>query len=464
MPLKFFNTLSRKEDEFKPLDPEGKKVSLYCCGPTVYNFAHIGNFRTFIFQDILRRHLESHGYDVRHVMNITDVEDKIIKAVQQNGETLKSLTGRYEEAFLADLAVLGCLKPKIMPRATEHVDDIISFIKKLEEKGVAYKASDGSIYFSLDKFPSYGKLSRLDRTQLKPGERVSQDEHVKEAYGDFALWKSYDSKDGAVTWESPWGKGRPGWHIECSCMSMKHLGDTLDIHCGGEDLIFPHHEDEIAQSEALTGKPFSRYWLHAAHLLVNGQKMSKSAGNFYTLRDLTQKGYSGRAIRYVLSSAHYRLPLNFTLEGLDSAQQSLKRIDNWVERLASKSVGAVAQKKPGQVFQKFQSALDEDLNISEALGVLFEAVTESNRAMDENKLGPQEAADLLFDWELIENVLGLPKESKQSIPAEVIALAQDRDAARKAKDWKRSDDLRNALKEKGWSVKDSPEGFKLAPL
>lgn len=233
MSLHFFNTLSRTEEEFRASDPSGKRVSLYCCGPTVYNYAHIGNFRTFIFQDVLRRLLESHDYDVQHVMNITDVEDKIIRTVRETGEALPSLTRRFEAAFLEDLAALGCLSPKILPRATEHISDIVEFIKKLEERGVAYKTSDGSVYFSLDKFPSYGKLSRLDRSQLKPGARVTQDEHVRESYGDFALWKAYDEKDGAVSWESPWGRGRPGWHIERSCMSMKHLGATLDIHSGG---------------------------------------------------------------------------------------------------------------------------------------------------------------------------------------------------------------------------------------
>jgi cysteinyl-tRNA synthetase len=462
MPLVLFNTLSRAEEEFRPLDSAGKEVTFYCCGPTVYNYAHIGNFRTFVFQDLLRRHLESHHFNVRHVMNITDVEDKIIRTVRETGEALPALTRRFENAFLEDLDALGCLRPKVLPRATEHVIEIVDFIKKLEEQGIAYRTSDGSVYFSLEKFPSYGKLSRLDRSQLKPGARVSQDEHVREAYGDFALWKSYDKQDGDVSWESPWGRGRPGWHIECSCMSIKHLGMTLDIHCGGEDLIFPHHEDEIAQSEALTGKPFVRFWLHAAHLLVNGQKMSKSAGNFYTIRDLVQKGYSGREIRYVLLSAHYRLPVNFTLEGLDAARQTLGRLEAWVERLTTLSKNAVAKEKPGKLFQVFQKSLDQDLNISEALGQLFEAVRESNRAMDENKLAESEASEILNDWRAIEQVLGLPKSKTEQIPEEVIALAKERDDARKNRDWKRSDELRNTLKEKGWIVKDSAQGFKLS--
>jgi len=457
--LSFYNTASRKQEDFEPLHPG--VVNLYCCGPTVYNFAHIGNFRTFVFQDLLRRHLESHQYDVRHVMNITDVEDKIIRTVRETGETLPKLTRRFESSFLEDMEALGCLRPKLLPRATEHIQEIIDFIKKLEQQGIAYKTADGSVYFSLDKFPSYGKLSRLDRTQLKPGARVNQDEHLRESYGDFALWKGYAEQDGEVVWESPWGRGRPGWHIECSCMSMKHLGATLDIHCGGEDLIFPHHEDEIAQSEALTGKPFVQFWLHAAHLLVNGQKMSKSAGNFYTVRDLFQKGYSGREIRYVLLSAHYRLPVNFTLEGLDAARQRLGRLDVWVERLMEKRKKAVPAQIPGKLFQSFQKCMDQDLNISGALGVLSEAQNESNRLMDENKINENEVAELLEDWYLIEKVLGLPRSKAETIPEEIISLAREREAVRKARDWKRSDELRDSLKSKGWLVKDSAEGFKL---
>jgi cysteinyl-tRNA synthetase len=464
MALRFYNTLSRNEEEFRPLDFTGKHVSLYCCGPTVYNFAHIGNFRTFVFEDLLRRHLESRGYDVTHVMNITDVEDKIIRTIKESGEALEAFTRKYEKAFLDDLQTLGCQKPKMLPRATEHIADIVKLIQALEQKGIAYKANDGSVYFAIDKFPSYGRLARLDRTQLKAGARVSQDEHGAESYGDFALWKAYKEEDGEVSWDSPWGKGRPGWHIECSCMSMKNLGETIDLHCGGEDLVFPHHEDEIAQSEAATGKPFVRYWLHSAHLLVNGEKMSKSAGNFFTLRDLLGKGYSGREIRYSLSSAHYRLPLNFTMEGLEGARQALKRLDTWKDRLVEKS-NKQRVTQSGPLLDSFSNALDGDLNISEALGVLFENVRESNRLMDENKLDALKAALYLRDWELIEGILGLPRAEAAAIPDDVRKVAEERKNAKQAKDWKRADELRNEIKQKGWLVEDLPNGnYKLTPI
>lgn len=461
MPIRFFNTLSRAEEEFRPLDPAGKRVTLYCCGPTVYNYAHIGNFRTFVFEDLLRRHLESRGYEVRHVMNITDVEDKIIRTIGETGEELAAFTGRFEKAFLDDLAVLGCLVPAVTPRATEHIPEMIALIRTLEQKGVAYRAPDNSVYFSIEKFPAYGRLAHLDLTQLKPGARVSQDEHSREAYGDFALWKAWTERDGKVAWDSPWGRGRPGWHIECSCMSMRHLGETLDIHCGGEDLVFPHHEDEIAQSEGATGKPFVRYWLHSAHLLVDGKKMSKSEGNFFTLRDLVAKGYTGREIRYALLSAHYRLPLNFTMEGLEGARQALRRVDAWVERLREKT-GAVVASGSGTLAENFAKALDSDLNISDALGCLFEALRDTNRRLDEGKLNASEAAETLRDWLAVERVLGLPATVGDAAPADVVALAEERKAARAAKDWKRSDLLRDEIQKKGWAVKDGPGGYKLS--
>ncbi|MDD2707573.1 MAG: cysteine--tRNA ligase [Verrucomicrobiae bacterium] len=462
MAIRFFNTLSRCEEEFKPLDPSGRKVLLYCCGPTVYHFAHIGNFRTFVFEDLLRRHLEARGFEVTHVMNVTDVEDKIIRTVRETGEPLKELTRRYTAAFLEDLQILGCQIPTQMPRATDCVPDIIAFIQRLEAKGIAYRAADGSVYFSIEKFPAYGRLSRLDRNQLKPGARVSQDEHARESYGDFALWKAYTEKDGGVAWDSPWGRGRPGWHIECSCMSMKHLGETLDLHCGGEDLVFPHHEDEIAQSEAATGKPFVRCWLHSAHLLVNGQKMSKSLGNFFTVRDLLARGYSGREIRYALFSAHYRLPLNFTEDELKAVRQTLNRLDAWVDRLR-KAAGDAPVPKAGQgtLADGFLNALDADLNISGALGQLFETVRVTHRSMDEGKMGKDEAANWLAQWLLVERTLGLPAVGEAKIPAEVEALARERLEARKNKNWKRSDELRDAIKAAGWVVQDAPGGCKL---
>ncbi len=315
MALKLFNTLSRSIQDFTPLDPAGKKVGMYCCGPTVYDFAHIGNWRTFVFGDLVRRTLEFKGYAVTHVMNITDVEDKIIKRIGETKTPLRDFTGKYEAAFFEDLLTLNCKMPHHTPHATEHIPEIISLIEKLVKRGIAYKAADGSVYFSIEKYRgcgcTYGQLLKLNFDEMRAGERVKSDEYAKESVADFALWKARAPEDGDVFWPSPWGEGRPGWHIECSAMSMKILGPSFDLHVGGEDLIFPHHEDEIAQSEGATGKPFVKHWLHGAHLLVEGKKMSKSLGNFFTLRDLLAKGFTGREIRY--SSAHRALSRNVQL-------------------------------------------------------------------------------------------------------------------------------------------------------
>jgi len=333
MALQFFNTLTRRKEDFVPLDPEGKKVGLYTCGPTVYNYAHIGNLRAFTFEDLLRRYLEYKGFQVKHVMNITDVEDKIIRTVRESGKSLREVTDFYTQEFFRDLDTLNIQRPHVVPRATETIADMIKLIETLVASKHAYVAEDRCVYFSIKSFKDYGKLAHLDLENLQSGARVAQDEYDKEHAADFALWKAWDEDDGTVKWPSPWGDGRPGWHIECSVMSMKHLGETFDIHCGGEDLIFPHHEDEIAQSEAATGKPFVRYWLHNAHLLVDGKKMSKSLGNFYTLRDLLAKGWTGREVRYALISAHYREQLNFTFDGLQAARSALQRIDEFLLKL-----------------------------------------------------------------------------------------------------------------------------------
>jgi len=324
MGLNVFNTLSRSIEPFVPLDPEGKKVGLYCCGPTVHDFAHIGNFRTFVFTDVVRRYLTFRGFDVRHVMNITDVEDKIIRRVNESGKSLSEYTGEFEKAFFNDLEALGCLMPDERPHATKFIGPIIKLIKKLEDNGIAYRAGDGSVYFSIEKYREagnrYGQLLNLNLKEMRPGERVSSDEYEKESVADFALWKARVPEDGEVFWKSPWGEGRPGWHIECSAMSMELLGPSFDLHLGGEDLVFPHHEDEIAQSEGACvqcdGQKFVKYWMHGAHLLVEGKKMSKSLGNFFTLRDLLAKGSAGREVRYLMISAHYRETFNFTLDNL----------------------------------------------------------------------------------------------------------------------------------------------------
>jgi cysteinyl-tRNA synthetase len=514
MALKLFNTLSRSIQDFTP--SRKGEVGMYCCGPTVYDFAHIGNWRTFVFGDLVRRTLEFKGYAVTHVMNITDVEDKIIKRVNAlspksnlprqskakagvqspksddstiqrfNDLTpLRDFTGKYEAAFLEDLKTLNCLPPHHTPHATEHIADIIALIEKLIARGIAYKAADGSVYFSIEKYRgcgcTYGQLLKLNLDELRPGERagrveaeqrrVKSDEYAKESVADFALWKARAPEDGDVFWPSPWGEGRPGWHIECSAMSMKILGPSFDLHVGGEDLIFPHHEDEIAQSEGATGKPFVKHWLHGAHLLVEGKKMSKSLGNFFTLRDLLAKGFTGREIRYLLLTAHYRETFNFTLDGLQGARTALARIDECLGKL--REIGSLGVTPSGgspvtppkggtpNLLAAFTAALDDDLNISAAWAAVFEWVRETNRRLAENSLGATDAAATLAAWDKVDSVLGIGTKSGAEIPAEILALAEARTAAKKAKDFKRADAIRGELKAKGWVIEDTPKGPKL---
>jgi cysteinyl-tRNA synthetase len=474
MALKLFNTLSRSVQEFMPLNAAGKKVGMYCCGPTVYDFAHIGNWRTFVFADLVRRMLEFSGYDVQHVMNITDVEDKIIKRVREKGVPLKDFTEAYERAFLLDLQTLNCLPPHQTPRATEYIPEIVTLIEKLIARGIAYKAAEGSVYFSITKYQgcgcNYGQLLKLNFDEMRAGERVSADEYEKESVADFALWKARVPGDGDIFWPSPFGEGRPGWHIECSAMSMKLLGESFDLHLGGEDLKFPHHEDEIAQSEGATGKPFVKYWMHGAHLLVEGKKMSKSLGNYYTLPGLTTKGYDGREIRYLLLSAHYRETFNFTLDGLTGAKTALARIDECVGKLREHAADMLAlEKNPGEnsvvsLLPSFTAALEEDLNISGAWGVVFEWIREINRRLAEHSLSPTAAETALIEWNKVDSVLGIGTKFESEIPAEILALAEARAAAKKARDFKRADEIRDELKAKGWLIEDSPKGTKLKKI
>ncbi len=467
MGLSFFNTLSRAVQEFAPLDANGKKVGMYCCGPTVYDFAHIGNWRTFVFADLVRRYLEFKGYEVKHVMNITDVEDKIIKRVRENQTTLREFTSQYEKAFLDDMKALGCLAPHHTPRATEHIPEIIALIEKLIARGIAYQAADGSVYFSIEKYRgcgcNYGQLVKLNFDEMRVGERVASDEYEKESLADFALWKKRVPDDGDVFWPSPWGEGRPGWHIECSAMSMKVLGQSFDLHLGGEDLKFPHHEDEIAQSEGATGQPFVKYWLHGAFLLVEGQKMAKRFGNFFTLRDLLAKGFTGREVRFLLLSAHYRGTFNFTVDGLTGARAALSRIDECVGKL--RELGAPASgPASSELVTRFTAALDDDLNISAAWAAIFDWVSDTNKRLADNSLTPAETGTTLAAWEKVNSVLGIEKVAGAEAPVDIVALLEARQAARKAKDFKRSDQIRDELKAKGWVVEDSPKGPKLKKL
>src|SRR5437660_5113729 len=394
MALRFFNTYSRDLEQFHPRDPNGRKIDIYTCGPTVYSRAHIGNFRAYIFEDLLQRHLELRGYNVHRVMNMTDVDDKTIRGACEANIPLAEFTAPFKQAFFEDIKTLRIKRADEFPAATDqrYIDRMIAMIGALISRGLAYQAEDKSVYFRINKFPNYGKLARFDLTQLQSTGRVKHDEYDKEHIGDFALWKAWDEEDGEVGWESPWGRGRPGWHIECSAMATALLGDQIDIHCGGVDNIFPHHEAEIAQTEGVTGKKCVRYWLHCAHLLVDGQKMSKSLGNFYTLPNLLEKGYTGREIRYALMRVHYRAPVNFTWEVMEEAMQALARIEDGLVRLheaAAKNIDKGKNKtQPGSLFEE---ALDDDLNISAALGFLFESIRETNRTMDRNRLDASSA-------------------------------------------------------------------------
>ncbi|NLB66023.1 MAG: cysteine--tRNA ligase [Lentisphaerae bacterium] len=459
MSLRFHNTLSRGLEEFVPLEPGHARM--YTCGPTVYNVAHIGNCRAYVFEDLLRRWLQFKGYRVTQVMNLTDVDDKTIRDSRAAGMSLLDFTAQFKQAFFDDIRALNIEAAEYYPAATDHIPEMIELIKVLEEKGVAYRAADGSVYFSIAKWPEYGKLARLNREGMRPGARVAADEYEKENVADFALWKAWDEQDGDVAWDSPWGRGRPGWHIECSAMSMKYLGPSFDIHTGGVDNIFPHHEDEIAQSEAATGQPFATYWLHCAHLMVDGQKMAKSRGNFFTLRDILERGYTGREVRYELLATHYRSALNFTFSSLDAARAALRRVDEFTERLAGAAGDAAAGVLPawaGEAAAAFEAGMDDDLNISAALAALFDCIREGNAALDGGQLTAEEAAavrDLFARWDAALGVLTKPAEE---VPAEVNALLERRQAARAAKDWAQSDALRDEIAALGWMVKDTAKG------
>jgi cysteinyl-tRNA synthetase len=468
MPLRFFNTYSREVEEFQSRDTKDRKIDIYTCGPTVYSRAHIGNFRAYIFEDLLQRHLEARGFKVHRVMNITDVEDKTIRGAREAKVPLQKFTQQFKDAFFEDAETLRIKRADDYPAATDqrYIDKMISMISALISKGLAYQADDKSVYYRINKFPDYGKLSHIDLAELKPSGRVKNDEYDKEHIGDFALWKAWDEEDGDVKWDSPWGPGRPGWHIECSAMATSLLGDQIDIHCGGVDNIFPHHEAEIAQSEGVTGRKFVWMWLHCAHLLVDGQKMSKSLGNFYTIPDVLAKGYTGREIRYALIRVNYRTQLNFTWDGMKEARESLGRIDDWLERLREVADKENAQRPTSNAERLieessgFEDALDDDLNISGALGFLFEAIRETNRAMDEKKLDPKTAGGWLNRWDKMNAVLQFQTDDTE-LPEEVAKLAEARTQARLAKDFRKSDELRDKLNALGWEARDTKDGQKI---
>ena len=474
MPLRFWNTLTRKKEVFEPIDKgsEEKKplARIYTCGPTVYDFAHIGNLRTYAFEDLLRRYLKWKGYEVKQVMNITDIDDKTIRGCQEKGISLPEYTTKYTEAFYEDLRALYIEKAEHYPRAADHISEMVEIIQKLLSLGIAYCGDDGSIYYDISKFAEYGKLAHLDMTGLRVGARVSHDEYDKENMSDFALWKAWDEADGQVFWDTPLGKGRPGWHIECSAMSMKYLGKSFDIHCGGVDNIFPHHQNEIAQSEAYSGKSFVKYWLHSEHLIVDGKKMSKSLGNFYTLRDLVEKvDFINKedipmALRYLYISSHYRSKLNFTFEVLQGAANALERLRQFYRLISEKKAGAAEEPVQNRVIavkKRIEEAMDDDLNSSAAFGVLFTAIKEWNVDIEDGKLQGNEAhAVCSFLEELDRRLLCLQfSEVKDDrLANEFMLLIDERERARKEKNWKRADEIRKQLEENGIIIEDTPSG------
>ena len=490
MALRLYNTLSAKVEDFQPLDDN--RVRMYACGPTVYDYGHIGNFRTFVAVDLLYRFLRQSGYDVRYVMNITDVDDKIIRNSARDGVTVQQYTAKYEKAFLEDSATLSIAPPKFV-RATEHISAMADFIAKLQNKGIAYRTDDGSYYFSIAKFPAYGKLSKKDFAGMEDGARVDVDEYEKDSARDFALWKA--PKPGEASWDTPIGPGRPGWHIECSVMSMEELGPSFDLHAGGEDLIFPHHENEIAQSEALTGKQFARFWFHARFLLVEGEKMSKSLGNFFTIRDLVLKGHKPSSIRWLLASVPYRNQLNFTFDGLKSAASSVEKLRNFRFRLTSSQFPAGANpamaQLAGETIERMKGALNDDLNTAQAQAAIFDMVRRANAALDSGDVRKDDVQPLLATLETLDEIFGVLNDDDQpkmktilgwaraegrekDISPELLEVAgssqlsddqvnqklAEMEAARKSRNFKVSDTLRAELVAAGVTVENTKDGVR----
>jgi cysteinyl-tRNA synthetase len=472
--IQFFNTYGRRLEEFRSLNPG--EVRMYTCGPTLWNYAHIGNFRTFVFEDFLRRYLEYRGYHVIQVMNLTDVEDRIIKICRDEKiQNFRNFTEKYAEAFFDDLKFLNVKPADHYPRATDNVEEMIAIIERLMQSGHAYRGDDNSVYYKISSFPAYGKLSGLELSELKPGARVRVDDYGKESAEDFALWKAWDENDGNIFWETSLGKGRPGWHIECSAMSMKYLGEEFDIHTGGVDNIFPHHENEIAQSEAVTGKKFVRYWLHADWLLVNGQKMAKRLGNFVTVKELRDRGVSGAALRLSFLSGHYRAQQNFTEQSLSQAMASVERLNGFVSRLqavlghSSKSEGELGNEDITQLIRQtresFVNALDNDLDTPVAIAAVFDFVTKGNKILDSGKYNEKDVK-LMRDFMLLDFAstfavtIDRSEQSEASLPEQVRLLLQQREEARRNKKWKETDELRAKLLELGVRVEDTAHGQK----
>lgn len=467
IPVKLFNTETREKQVVTPR--EGRKLMMYTCGPTVYHYAHIGNFRTYVFEDLLRRSLKFFGFDVTQVMNLTDVDDKTIKGAIAKGVTLNEYTKPFKDAFFADVKTLNIEPAEHYPAATEYIDEMIEVIQGLIDKGVAYKSSDGCVYFAIQKFPRYGCLShlKLDELQVGASKRVASDEYDKENVSDFVLWKGYDAeRDGKIFWESPFGPGRPGWHLECSVMAMQILGKTVDIHVGGVDNMFPHHENEIAQSEAYSGETFVKHWLHSEHLIVENKKMSKSLGNFFTLRDLLDKGFTGPQVRYMLLHTHYKTQLNFTFDGLEGVKHSMERLNDFIQRMYEVSKdGSEGAVEPvlNKALETFAQSLADDLNISAALAALFDMVREVNALCDQEKMGKEDAESVIALMRRFDSILGVLSFEKREeiIPEDLQDALQRRIEARKEKNWALADELRDLITSRGYLIEDTPQGARL---
>ena len=469
-PLKLFNTASRQKETLVPLQ-EGH-IKMYTCGPTVYNFAHIGNFRTYVFEDLLRRTIKFFGYKIEQVMNLTDVDDKTIKGAIANNISLNDYTKPYKDAFFEDLRTLHIEPVEHYPAATDYISEMIDMISVLLSKEIAYVGGDGSVYFAIEKFPRYGCLSHLHLEDLQAGasDRVAMDEYEKDNVCDFVLWKSYDEqRDGQIFWQSPFGPGRPGWHLECSAMAMKLLGQTIDIHVGGVDNMFPHHENEIAQSEACSGHPFVKLWMHSEHLLVDQKKMSKSLGNFYTLRDLLGKGCTGVQVRYLLLQTHYKTQLNFTFQGLDATKSALNRLQDFIHRLSevdSQEAGGRIEELCQRTLDHFAEALADDLNISAALAAIFDFVRDVNCLCDSGQMNKEEACQAINAMKKFNSVLGVLsfEKTETEIPLELKQAFDRRLLARQEKNWKLADELRDFIQQRGYVIEDTPTGVRLKKM
>jgi len=460
MSIRFYNTINRKKVEFEPITPG--TVKLYTCGPTVYDTAHIGNFRTFLFEDLLKRFLIFKGYEVYHVMNITDVDDKTIKRANKEGMTINELTLRYTKEFMNDIKSLKILPADKYPRATDHIAEMIQMIQTLEESGYAYETKDHSVYFRLDSYDSYGQLTKIDLTKQRATERIINDEYSKDNPQDFALWKAWDDEDGKVFWESPWGRGRPGWHIECSAMSIKYLGNHFDIHCGGVDNIFPHHENELAQSVSATKGLFVNYWMHSEYLHIQGDKMSKTTGNFHKISDLISEGFTAEEIRFILLSPHYRSKLNFSLNQNHEAKTAIQRVTDVQQRLFELSDSDQKESSMPDEFEEFVAALDDDLDTPKAFAIFFGWIRSMNKLLDRGKLMFSQINGGLEFIKIFDDLFAIIPE-KENVPRKLYDLIEKREKARLNQDWKTADKIRNLLHKEGWLVEDSPNGPKLRP-